>query len=221
LADTIAGKISVSAEAHGMTKKTVRLAPAAIVLALASALPHGAAAQQEAVARCRAMPNDAERIACLEAALTAVEPERGGLRIPIPFLGGDDNEEEERNAAAPASPAAPAPSAAPASLAAPAESALGAEQVAVREGTFDDEPAGDDDDLRLDAEIAIAQTDGRGLLVVQLDNGQVWRQTENETLPVRVDIEQKQPVRITESGFGGYRMYLATPDREIKVARVR
>jgi len=200
-----------------MTKKTVRLTPAAIVLALASVLPHGAAAQQEAVARCRAMPNDAERIACLEAALTAAEPERGGLRIPIPFLGGDDDEEARDTAP----PAAPAPSASPASVAAPAGTAMGAEQVAVREGTFDDAPAGDDDDLRLDAEIAIAQTDGRGLLVVQLDNGQVWRQTENETLPVRVDIEQPQPVRITESGFGGYRMYLATPDREIKVARVR
>lgn len=170
------------------------------------AAPTPALAQQAVIERCRAMPTDAERIACLEGALAVMgerggeAQDRGGFRIP--FFGGDDEE--------------PAPVAAPQSAA----QELGAEQVAVREGTFDDAEARDAAP-RVTASISRAETDPYGNLVVQLDNGQVWRQLEREAIPVNVDMDEAQPVEITGSGFGGYRMRLLTPGRRIVVERVR
>lgn len=180
---------------------------AAIACAAVSALPHAAQAQsaQEIIERCRATAGDAERIACLEAAL--IEDDNDGLRIPLPFGGGRGGD----------APAAQAP-------AASAAERMGAEQVAVREGTFDDpDPAGGagDDGLRMEARITRTEIDRGNLLVVQLDNGQVWRQTQSQSIPVRIDLAQDQPVVVTTSGFGGYRMRIVTLNRRIPVERIR
>lgn len=189
----------------------MKLLLSAVTIGVVSALlPQAALAQgaQEVIERCRAAANDADRIACLEAAL--IEDDNDGLRIPLPFGGGRSSEA--------AAPAATAPMA--------AAGQMGAEQVAVREGTFDDRvdndgDGEDDGGLRMDAVITRMETDPRGMLVVQLDNGQVWRQTQTESFPVRIDLDQAQPVVVTTSGFGGYRMLIVTPDRRIRVERLR
>ncbi len=189
----LACRITRSAAALGM----------ALVL-LAAAVPAGA--QQSAVDACRAMPSDAERIACLEAALTGPgatqeqPPRGGGLRIPIPFVGGGDR------AAGAESITSDAPEAA----------LFGAEQVTAESGAFMRQPP-----RNMTGQITVVQTDARGLLVMQLDNGQVWRQTERERFPVNIDLSRAEPVEISESGFGGYRMLLLASDRRIRVQRVR
>jgi hypothetical protein len=177
-----------------------------LAIGVAMAAPQAASAQEAAIAACRATPSDAERIACLEDALREAS---SGVRIPIPFVGGGGDR--------PADAAPPAPAASNS----PAAESMGAEQVAVREGTFDDGDDNDDAALRMNATISILQTDPRGLLVMQLDNGQVWRQTESVGVPIRLDMDDPQPVEISTSGFGGYRMQLLGPDRRIIVERVR
>lgn len=188
----------------------MRLFLSAAVGIAAAAAPHAVFAQsaQETIDRCRATAGDAERIACLEAAL--IEDDNDGLRIPLPFGGGGDADAPAAQAAAPAT----------------AAEQMGAEQVAIRDGTFDDDidadgDGEDDDGLRMEAVITRMETDPRNMLVVQLDNGQVWRQTQTESFPVRIDLDQPQPVAITTSGFGGYRMLIITLDRRIRVERVR
>jgi hypothetical protein len=194
----------------GTTRMGIRAAwISCLAIGAAMAAPQAASAQEAAIEACRATPSDAERIACLEDALREAS---SGVRIPIPFVGGGGDRPAD------AAPPAPAASNSP-----PAES-MGAEQVAVREGTFDDDDDDDDNDdaaLRMNATIAVLQTDSRGLLVMQLDNGQVWRQTESVGVPILLDMDDPQPVEISTSGFGGYRMQLLGPDRRIIVERVR
>lgn len=197
----------------------------AVFLALLASAP--AQAQQQAIELCRAMPSDAERIACLERALMddsmgrpeadpADSGERGsggGLRLPsislpsMPFFGGDDDDDATPVQAEERAPA-------PVASTAPAAQDFGTEQVAVARGEFE-RPA----ENRMHATIASADANHRGIWTVQLDNGQRWRQTERESIPVRIDMSEPQPVEIWRSGFGGYRMELLALDRTIKVRR--
>ncbi len=194
--------------------RTVSLAALIGACAAASA-GAPAAAQQSAIDHCRAMASDAERIACLEEALMSGEggeEDGGGFRLPsIPFFGGDDDEAGETAPAAPAHVQSAAPEA----------EQFGAEQVAVRnnESRQLEEEKGPEPALL--SSITRAEEDPRGFLVVQLDNGQVWRQTEKVTFLLTPRRALRQGVEITRSGFGGYRMQLSETGREIKVERVR
>ncbi|MDH4073473.1 MAG: hypothetical protein OEV41_10265 [Gammaproteobacteria bacterium] len=58
-------------------------------------------------------------------------------------------------------------------------------------------------------------------LVIELDNGQVWRQIKGDTQRIRVDLSRNQTVDITESSLGGYQLRLNEIRRTIRVERIR
>lgn len=196
-------------------------APGLLVLAT------DAQARQSAKEACRAMTSDADRIACLEDALDAatgasvpeaavapepaIEPaQRDGFRLTVPFVGGRRDAPEP-----PVSPAAGTAAATAAETEVGTIASFGAEQIAPPVAQQREAPRS------LTAAIAALRTDLRGRLLIELDNGQLWRQTELEEFPVEVDMNRAQPVEIVASRFGGYRMQLLAIDRRIKVERVQ
>ena len=71
------------------------------------------------------------------------------------------------------------------------------------------------------ASITETRRDQRGLLVMQLDNGQIWRQEETFGAPLSIDRNAPTPVQISRSGFGGYRMHFPDLGRRMVVSRLR
>jgi hypothetical protein len=174
--------------------------------------PAAAQSEPDAVERCAALADKDAEIACLRAALegrTAPE-EEGRDATPLP----------PAPAAAPAlQPANPAPLA---EAARPA--GLGAEQVARAEPAPAAPRAPEPREL-IAAAVTDHRTDARGHLVMQLDNGQIWRQVETIGVAVQLADGGTQaraiPVKITRSGFGGYRMDIPEIGRRIAVSRLR
>lgn len=160
------------------------------------------------------------------AAATAAEPvEREGrrwLRAPrLPFFGRDDEDDgapETAVAAVEPNPPSSATIEAPASSGASPSGpeAFGAEQIA----SVESRATARDEDV-LHASIVDFQVLHRGRLVVALDNGQMWRQLDVDTRQLRLDQDERYPVEIRRSGFGGYRMKIADSDRLFSVERLR
>ncbi|TIX51968.1 hypothetical protein [Alteraurantiacibacter aquimixticola] len=71
------------------------------------------------------------------------------------------------------------------------------------------------------AVITDTRLDRRGLLVMQLDNGQIWRQDEDLGLPTGFARDGRTAVTISRSGFGGYRMEFPEEGRRMVVSRLR
>ena len=94
---------------------------------------------------------------------------------------------------------------------------LGREQVARPAGA--PRPASDPEVL-VDR-ISDFRADRNGALIMQLENGQIWRQVENIDLPLRLNEGEQTQVEITRSGFGGYRMHFPAMNRTISVSRIR
>jgi hypothetical protein len=69
--------------------------------------------------------------------------------------------------------------------------------------------------------VAAAGSDAQGLLTLQLNNGQVWRQTEQAGIPLSLRRGRTYPVEISGSGFGGYRMRFENNGRVIVVRRLQ
>lgn len=177
-------------------------------IALLAAIAAGTAtAQESAVETCRKTASDAERIACLEAALAdAPEPS-------APAAGSDaepDRHSEPRDRGQPerSSVAGPEP-----------VDGIGAQQVRSRTQTSAD--------LTASLETARGQRVAGYVevpyrrLQVELENGQVWRQITGDTQRLRVDLERNQTVDIEESRIGGYRLRLNEMGRTIRVERIR
>ena len=170
--------------------------------AMASLLFAGTAfAQQAIIDHCRKASSDADRIACLEAALLAREP--GPVAEP---------------AESPADPV-PAPPAASEAPAAAAVTGIGASQVAARTRTAEEERAKLESATGL--QVAAYETVYYQRLQVTLENGQVWLQIKGDTQNVRVDLERNQTVDILESVLGGYRLRLNELGRTIRVQRIK
>jgi len=144
---------------------------------------------------CSGLADEAAEIACLRAALAANRPAPATARIDD-AKGGD-----------PASPLSAAVDHRPADL--------GTEQLPPR-GAREQASA-----ARIDARVVAATADPAGLLTVQLDNGQSWQQTDMSGVPLRANWVERQPVEITRSGFGGYRMRFPDKDRQLPVRRLR
>lgn len=149
------------------------------------------------------------------AAEPAAPPERRGfgLRMPrIPFVsrGGQDETDAEVAAAEPPSAAQPEID----------SNELGAEQVAARNNTL---VASRNEEAQRDAitaRIVSFETQHRGRFVFELDNGQVWRQTEVPDMEFRLRDDDAMDVEIWRSGFGGYRMRVADRRQILKVERL-
>lgn len=173
-------------------------------------LPQAAIAQSAtpgiaSSADCARQPSKDQEIACLRQAL---EQSRRAL---------------EGNAATPVdhSPAAPVEAPAAAATPSPAIPArppeLGAEQVVTRSR---DRSAAKPPSKVLRAVVVHATADARGVLTLGLDNGQVWREKEQPSVPLRLDERGTYPVEISRSGFGGYRMRFPERNRTIVVERI-
>lgn len=181
--------------------------------AAGATLGGASALAQSSVDRCRTMPTDEERFACLENALAAAEAALGSESAPvnavapapagedrdggfrIPFLGGGD----EADAAAPGV----------------AATGLGEEQISrtvqVAEG---EEP-------RIPAEVVAYHERVPGQWQFELSNGEVWRQLSGDNTPLALYGRDPLAIELWESWIGGYRMRLIENNRIIQVQRVR
>lgn len=158
---------------------------------------------------CKGMPTPAEEIACLRGALeesrSALSRERGGSVAAPPAAPEVVQQRQSAPAAVPTAPAR-------------AAERLGQEQVAgARREARPPEPEPD----RIRALASAVQTDPRGFITLQLDNGQVWRQSEKPDVPLQLRQDRQYPVEIRSSGFGGYRMRFTEIGRQIAVRRVQ
>lgn len=197
------------------------------------------AAGQDAIERCRQAAGDAERIACLEAALSrrSQAPEAPGKPtpgpeeddMPVPLAVPDpvatpesEGDDDARNAPEP-EPAASQTQRSPAQQAVTgsgerAAADIGAEQLARRRGR-DDET----DPLASASDLAVASFDyvPYNRLQVTLENGQVWLQITGDTQHIRASLRKNRTVDIEESSLGGYKLRLNEMRRTIRVERVR
>ena len=230
-----------------ITGRTARRVAGGCVLlsVLAGGTVHaGANAIENAIARCATYAVKDARIACLEGELrrgadnngtgaphtvsaTPVEPAaRRPETPPVP------PESPVRQAESPLWPPAPAEagnidrlatSPAAATPPMPRESQrsgideLGAEQVARRS----ENKANADAPVR--ASVVSVNFVGYERLVVELDNGQIWRQTNGDRANVARDLRNEQTfeVEMRRTGLGGYRMYLVPLEKTIRVERLK
>lgn len=174
-----------------MTRATGYVAVVATMMVGALLPAESATAQQSVIDHCRNTSSDADRIACLEAALLGREVE------PAP-------------AETPADPAEPAK---------PEVVGIGADQVIARNQSQQERMASLEEARGLG--VASYGKVPVGRLLVTLENGQVWRQIKGDTQEFRVDLERNQTVDIEESPLGGYRLRLNEMRRTIRVERVR
>lgn len=179
----------------------------AVVGLLAVAPLHVASATS--VVDCRAMADDQRRLACYDAAVDQL-------------IGAPED--------TPAADAEPAPPPAPPAVAkdvsplperpsrrALQDAAFGAEQLPESRRP-DVMPSTTLD--QLDAIVTRVERKG-GVVKVWLDNGQVWRQTDNYYFPVEDGDGLSVPVVIKPRIFGGYRLSPRDTKRFISVERLR
>jgi len=153
-------------------------------------------ADPSAVERCRAAPGDAERIACLEAALEASAATAGtDDATPGQDDAGRDNGSESGDDRR--------------------IDGIGAEQVRARQRATETLEAA------RGLPVERYETVPYRRLQVELANGQVWRQIDGDTQRIRVDLERNRTVDIERSALGGYRLRLNELGRTIRVERIR
>lgn len=184
----------------------------AIIVATVSGAPAAAQAPAELL-RCAAIPRDADRLACFDAAVLAGSPE---ARAAIERRAA----ESARLAAADAAAAAVAAEAkakadAAARLVAQRES-FGAENVAARSA---ERFVPDKNELQeIEASVTDVLKNVSGLDVYLLDNGQMWRQADTGgTPPVRAG----DKVKLSRSALGGFHLTFLKQKRRVLVKRMR
>ncbi len=152
---------------------------------------------------CSARPDDAERLACYDAAAAAISAEAREIAA---------RRDRERAAAAEARAAAEA------SAKDAAEASARQAQVE-RFGSEGFRIGGSEDRVnQLAARVQEALTDGVGRAVLLLDNGQMWRQTEGFSVPT---VRTGDEVEIRRGAMGGYLLTVMRIRRTIPVRRMR
>jgi len=136
-------------------------------------------------ADCAAIESPDERLACFDAAY------RSGTEAPP----ATESEPVDRGAAEPA-----------ASVVVPAAAAAGAARVATpSEADFGiEKPKSETEGESMVSGIAAVSRDGYDKLIFELDNGQVWRQTEYK----RFLVKPGQVAEIRHGSFGSYKLYI-------------
>jgi hypothetical protein len=166
----------------------------ALVLAsILAALP-AAAMEEKTLKACRALQNDAERLACY-----------------------DREVDRETARPAPAEPAAQvAPPAAPAAAPASAEDRFGRERaIEYEERVRVEKESREVGELKALVESIETRIDG--LMTITLDNGQVWRQSRPDSL---FRLEAGDPVKIRPGALKSYLM-TGPANRSTRVTRVK
>jgi hypothetical protein len=159
-----------------------------------------AGAQQSVIDHCRKTSSDADRIACLEAAILGRE-----YQAPSPV---EPDEEAVPDNPVPDEPVVPVE-----------PTGIGADQVIVRNQTQVERRAS----LEVVRGLQVASYDKVPYekLLVRLENGQVWRQIRGDTQVIRVNLKRNQTVDIEESSLGGYKLRLNEMRRTVRVERVK
>jgi len=141
-----------------------------------------AALAADSTADCAAIESPDERLACFDAAY------RSGAESPS------------------ATESVPDDSGPAASVVLPAGAAAGAAQVTTpSEADFGiEKPKSETEGESLVSGIAAVSRDGYDKLIFELDNGQVWRQTEYKRFPVKAG----QVAEIRHGSFGSYKLYI-------------
>jgi hypothetical protein len=157
-------------------------------------------AQQSVVDHCRNTSSDADRIACLEAALLGKGTASTVIAEPEP-------------APEPVHEPDPVP------VTKNVPEGIGADQVIARTQTKEEMLQ----QLEKATGLVVTRYDTVPYekLQVTLENGQVWRQISGDTQKIRVDLRRNQTVDITESSMSGYKMQLNEMRRSVRVERVR
>jgi hypothetical protein len=168
----------------------------ALVLAYAAA---AATSGTDAITACRTEHgNDAAaHIACLEAALRERHAEPAAAEKSRPTVTG-------------------ATAAVPAAAAAAPPTGLGAEQARARQRKLEDAPV-----EQVTVRILSTSYGQSGLGVFRMEDGQVWRETEQTPERQRLDPAKQYTARIQPGKVGGYRMYVDGVRRMLKVERVQ
>lgn len=154
-----------------------------------------AIAQQAVIDHCKTTSSDADRIACLEAALLS--------------------KEAATKRAAPAAALVAAPMAAPAAD----PDGIGADQVIARTQTKEEKV-----EQLEKAEGLVVLSYAKvpyEKLQITLENGQIWQQITGDTQKIRVDLKRNQTVDIEESSLSGYKLHLNEMRRTLRVERVQ
>ena len=176
---------------------------------------------------CRANSDtDAERIACLEGALSSL------IGISTAQIPTEETLEPDA-APAPDTPQAPvavaqtpaAPVTEPAQPSIELAQGLGAEQVNARAEREDDNRKEIRKERQKKQSIEATLVDfaktGSGKLILVLSNGQVWAQRSGDRTEVRLRKGDKPSVVVRKGSFSGYRMEISKPNRTIIVERLR
>ena len=202
-------------------------APTVAIAILAMANAAAAVAQQTVIDRCKQTSSDADRIACLEAALLGKEvvaAKEAEEQIDPPSMEQNAGPQVEETPATMAVAAAVPVEEAPAERTpeppvAPAPEGIGAEQVIARNQSAQ----GGQREPEQVRNLRVAGYDKVPYerLVVLLENGQVWRQIKGDTQRIRVNLKRNQTVDISEASMSGYKLRLNEIRRTIRVERVR
>ncbi len=180
----------------------------ATVLLLMSPLAPAQAQGAADLARCVAIARDADRLACYDAAVADSSPEaRAASEVRA--------RETARIAAEEAAVAAAAAKARAAAEVEARREAFGAENVTSRPERV--KPRADE--IReVEAGVTELLTNMSGLGVFLLDNGQMWRQADTQSLP---NVRVGDRVKINKTALGGYNMTFLKQKRAALVKRVR
>jgi hypothetical protein len=201
----------------------------ALLVALLAPWAAAAVGVEEGIARCAAASSPEERIACLEDTLRQLAGASPAAAVPAGPAATPAPEEPERRATASTPPPAaeerpgatpgeqPPARPAPASPMGTPEAELGAEQVEARSRTQDEEAP------RVHATVVDFRFVGYSRLMVQLDNGQVWRQIDGDRESVERGLRDNDTfeVEMWPTKLGGYRMRILSLERTIRVERLQ
>lgn len=181
----------------------------AVLCAFAATAATAAPKPQDLIEACReASASDADRIACLEAALFS--------------LGGKKSPKKQQEAKSAAREVQPAAEASPSIADDAAPTGLGAEQVKARlrskgEAPKEDKPPKE----KVIVEISEIVYPRSGRTLFFTEDGQIWRETDSYSQGRRLSTNKKYTAEITQSMFGGYRMNIDGVRRIIKVERLQ
>ena len=158
---------------------------------------------------CVAIPRDADRLACFDAAVAKVSPQARATADARAV------ETARINAAEAAAATAVAKTKADADAVAKAE-AFGGEAVAARGKDRFAPPEGQLQEI--ETGVTEVLTNASGLGVFLLENGQLWRQVDTSSRP---NVRVGDRVTVTRAPLGGYRLNFARQKRWVLVKRVR
>lgn len=175
---------------------------ASIVAAAIIGVMAGAAEAQpmEGLLKCVAIADDAQRLACYDAAMASASAEARAAAAQRQAAAAE-KARRDSEAAAQAKTDRFGAEGVPEEARPPAAKAAEAERID-----------------KLEAAVAEMLQDAVGNAIFVLDNGQMWRQTDGLQLP---PLRAGEPVRISRGMVGGYRLTLLKRNRAVAVKRMR